>query len=363
MKNDSIIDFALSLSTGRIVDIRNAGRGKHCQCVCSKCGRPVMAKKGMIRRFHFSHIASEQSPAPCSGAPETALHKAAIQIVAGWKQISLPALEAVIVKCNSSGLQSELRGAIAGWVFWIESTRLPNRDDRSHDWIPDVILEGPKGELRVEIKVTHGISFTKQTKIDRDEIPTLEFDLSSCHATDGWNLSSLENRLLTDPTIVRWVYHPGYAALRERLECQLETEGVTGRPATSAPVSGHGALVFHPWFGLIPIDVNQRQVFTERNFKDSQQFDLRDGITLIVRRHALIPGSWLVNFYDSRSRRPRAGQYDTFLSDHLQALGYNSVYFGYPNTRILSRSPTITPILDFIALHGMPEHTEGIKND
>ncbi len=362
MKNDNIIDFALSESTGQIVDILEAERGKHCQCVCPKCRQPVIAKKGPIRQHHFSHFSQKQELAPCSGAQETGLHRAAIQIIAGWKHITLPALEVVVARHTSSAEKSRQTGSIPGEHFWIERSRQPDREGRSQEWVPDVVLEGPKGELRVEIKVTHGISVAKKALIDLDRIPTLEFDLSSLYAVGGWTLQSLENTLRTYPQIVRWVFHPGYAALRERLERQHKTGGVASSLSTPVPVWGDGKLVFHPWFGLIPADLNARKAFIEQHFQDPRRFGLKDQITMSVRRHASTCDAWLVSFYDSEAKVPRAGHFDALFSEHLREAGYGSVYFGYPNIRILSGSPSFQPILDFVAQHAANEDNQGANN-
>lgn len=363
MKSDNIIDFALSESTGQIVDILEAERGKQCQCVCPKCRRPVIAKKGPIRRHHFSHFSENIELAPCSGAQETGLHRAAIQIVAGWKHITLPALEVVVYRHTSSAEESRQTGSIPAEHFWIDRTRQPDREGRSQEWVPDVVLEGPKGELRVEVKVTHGISIAKKALIDRDRIPTLEFDLSSFYAAGSWTLQNLENALRNDPQIVRWVFHPGYAALRERLERQPKTGGVSSSLSKPAPIEGGGSLVFHPWFGLVPIDVSARKVFIEQHFQNPQIFGLKGQVVMSVRRHASVCDAWLISFYDSEAKVPRAGNFDALFSEHLREAGYGSVYFGYPNIRILSGSPSSQPILDFVAQHTAHEDNQGANND
>ncbi len=364
MKNDDIIDFALSESTGQIVDILEAERGKLCQCVCLKCRQPVIARKGPIRRPHFSHLSHGHEVAPCSGAQETGLHRAAIQIVAGWKHITLPALEVVVTRHTSSAEKSKQTGSIPGEHFWIESARQPDLEGRSQEWVPDVVLEGPKGELRVEIKVTHGISVAKKALIDRDQIPTIEFDLSSLHAAGSWTLQSLENTLRTDPQIVRWVFHPGHAALRERLEHQLKTRGAaTSSLTAAAPVWRGDKLVFHPWFGLIPADLDARRSFIGQGFQDPQIFELKDQVTISIRRHVSIFDSWLVSLYDSKAGVPRAGHFDALFSEHLRDANYGSVYFGYPNIRIVTGPPSIQPTLNFVAQHSANHDDQGASND
>lgn len=46
MKNDEGLDFALSRTTGRMVDITMVERGLACDCICPSCGATLQARKG-----------------------------------------------------------------------------------------------------------------------------------------------------------------------------------------------------------------------------------------------------------------------------------------------------------------------------
>lgn len=365
MKHEDILDFAISAISGRVVDIREVERGKNCNCLCPSCGRKVVTKKGPIRRHHFAHSPKDKALSPCSGGPETGLHRAAKQIIAAWSQLTLPELLFSMNVCDRFGRVTQISDAIPREHFRVDSSILPDVERCPGDWMPDVILKGPKGEVRIEIKVTNGISSDKKAKIDRDAIPTLEYDLSSFRATAGWTLASLEHALRTDPGIVSWVFHPDFAALRQRIELRArqygdsdspigrtkETIRTTPAPSSVASSAEWGNLVFHPWFGLIPADPEKRKAFIAMNFHEMHTFDLRGDVTIKIKKHAVLADSWLVSFYDSQNKKPRAGIYDSLFSEHLRDKALNSSYFGFPNIRAVYGTKTIEPMLEFVTQH------------
>lgn len=65
-------NIAFALKAGELVDVSNVERGLKCDCICAKCGTPLLARKGKIKKHHFAHYNSEE----CVGAFETTLHLA-----------------------------------------------------------------------------------------------------------------------------------------------------------------------------------------------------------------------------------------------------------------------------------------------
>jgi competence CoiA-like predicted nuclease len=100
MKNDEGLDFALSRTTGRMVDITMVERGLACDCICPSCGATLQARKGRKNRHHFSHYVAGSAAATCEGGRESALHAAARYIIAAWRQIELPALIVRMEACR-----------------------------------------------------------------------------------------------------------------------------------------------------------------------------------------------------------------------------------------------------------------------
>lgn len=336
MYNHDILDFAISEATGLIVDIRDVARGRSCRCVCPKCRRPLAARKGLRRRHHFSHLPADLQVHDCQGGPETGLHMAAKQIVAGWESVLLPALLYTATQRNRFGQEHEVSLSLPGEYFQIDFSVLPDGGDWSGDWRPDVVLHGSKGELRVEIKVSHGVGERKQLKVERDAIATIEYDLSALWAAESWNMATLEHALRTDVSLVRWVYHPEAIALREKVHAQLALQVADSANTliVESPVFGEGPMVYHPWLGLVPEDLERRMDFIAQNFTDPENLELPDAI-MRIRKHALLDDSWLVVFIDLPDKNPRAGQYDALFSAFLAERQLRSIYIGKTCTRIV----------------------------
>lgn len=351
-----LLDFAIDEKTGALVDIRQVESGMRCGCICPQCRRRLVARKGPRNRHHFSHHPKDQRICLCSGGAETGLHIAAKQIIARWPSLMAPALVHAEKGRARFGEEITVTQSIPGDFFPVERSVLPDETYWPGDWVPDVVLFGPKSELRIEIKVTHGISVQKQQKIERDGIQTLEYDLARLRNDQGWNLDSLEHALKTDPGIVRWAFHPQFADLKAKIHNELSRQiyESTDNLIKDAPVFGQGDLVFHPWFGLIPKDIKARQEFLNRDFAEPLEFPLQGGVTIKIRQHALLKDSWLVSFVDAEAPIPRAGVYDSLLSEHLVAEGYRSFYFGIGHMRIVRGANTISPILDFVQRYASP---------
>ena len=248
------------------------------------------------------------------------------------------------------GEEISVTQSIPGDFFPVERSVLPDETYWPGDWVPDVVLFGPKGELRIEIKVTHGISGQKQQKIERDAIQTLEYDLARLRNDQGWNLDSLEHALMTDSGIVRWAFHPQFADLKAKVQSELSRQiyESAGNVIKDAQVFGQGDLVFHPWFGLIPKDIKARQEFLNRDFAEPLEFPLQGGVTIKIRQHAVLKDSWLISFLDTEVTIPRAGVYDSLLSEHLLRMAIARSTLVLDICGLSEGQITISPILDFV---------------
>lgn len=356
MTHWDLLDFAINEKTGSLVDIRQVESGMRCGCICPQCRLRLVARKGTRNRHHFSHHPKDQRFSLCSGGAETGLHIAAKHIIARWESLMTPALCHSEEGISRFGEILTVTESIPGEFFTVERSVLPDDGYWPGDWVPDVVLFGPKGELRIEIKVTHGIPGEKLAKIERDAIHTLEFDLAKLRNEQGWNLESLEHTLKTDPSIVRWAFHPAHTELKAKVHNELSRQifESSANIIKNTAVFGHDDLVFHPWFGLIPKEIKSRQEFINRDFAEPLEFPLQGGVTIKIRQHALLKDSWLISFADSEAPIPRAGAYDSILSEHLIAEGYCSRYFGIGNMRIVRGAATISPILNFVQRYASP---------
>jgi hypothetical protein len=351
-----LLDFAIDEKSGALVDIRQVENGMRCGCVCPECKRKLVAKKGPRNRHHFAHLPKDQKSNFCSTGPETGLHKAAKTIISRWQSLMSPALFHSESGRARFGKEITVAKSSPGDFFPVDRSVLPDETYWPGDWVPDVVLYGPKGELRIEIKVSNGISHDKQLKIERDGILTLEYDVAKLRNDQGWNLTTLEHALKVDTSMIRWVFHPRMADLREEVKTQLAKqiyENASGL-IKDAPVFGESDLVFHPWFGLVPKELKSRQEFINQSFAEHLDFPLRGGTTVKISPHALLKDSCLISFVDTKAPIPRAGHYDSLLSGYLTERGYRSRYFGIGHMRIVRGKDPISLILEFVQRYASP---------
>lgn len=76
-------------SSGNPIHIDRSENGQSCDCVCYKCGKSLLAiqgKSGKSREWHFRHEVESN----CTGAPESALHKLAKQILQDSTSMVIP---------------------------------------------------------------------------------------------------------------------------------------------------------------------------------------------------------------------------------------------------------------------------------
>src|SRR5258708_19034427 len=69
---------AYGLRSGQLQFIGDVSRGLACDCVCAKCGKALIAKKGSVRRHHFAHL----EITGCRGSQESVLHRLAKELLA-----------------------------------------------------------------------------------------------------------------------------------------------------------------------------------------------------------------------------------------------------------------------------------------
>lgn len=348
MTNDEGLDFARSRRSGLMVDITMVERGLACDCVCDKCGATLQAKKGPKNRHHFAHHVDGQPRGTCDGGRESALHKAAIQIIADWKYIELPDY-----RVREGGFEELLPGGL------FQITRSEKPDARESRMLrtkgsahPDVILHSPDEEvIWCEVKVTHAVDEAKKAKLKKEGVPTLEFDLSRMHQSGGWTLDTLKRALREENGIRSWAFHPEGEKLRQSL--RKRREGIDAERLASkrlAEKSRHaevsepgsdpwaglnlqdcGDLVFHPAMGLIPKDPQKRLDFIARIYLPPKTYKL-DLAIAYLRVHPHWDSTCLVTFGPA-SKHGRTSEYDAALSEFARSENLTCSYFGIPDSR------------------------------
>lgn len=178
--------FALDMKTKVVRHINDVVSGLECNCICSECGERLIARKGKVREHHFAHAGSsvKDSNGGCQFG-ETLIHMLGKQIIKEAAYFFLP---------RQSYKDCNIRGDIQGkQKFFRENVRLhlqggrytviEEEVDKNLRFIPDIKIVSDRNigsgkQIWIEIKRTHGIEKAKKEYIIKNEIPTIEVDLS-----------------------------------------------------------------------------------------------------------------------------------------------------------------------------------------
>lgn len=87
-RNAHDIYFGIDQVTGKARHISEVVSGAKCGCICSACGKPLEARKGSVRKHHFSHISNYE----CMYASEVAIYKVVADILGDLRSLVLPSI-------------------------------------------------------------------------------------------------------------------------------------------------------------------------------------------------------------------------------------------------------------------------------
>lgn len=95
------LPFGLN-QNGELVHIKESLNGKGCNLVCPGCGvRLIAANNGTKMQPHYRH----DGGAECGIGFESAIHRAAKQLIEIQKEITVPGLEVKMGKVDSRGME------------------------------------------------------------------------------------------------------------------------------------------------------------------------------------------------------------------------------------------------------------------
>jgi len=147
---------------GQLTTIADTARGLACDCTCVSCGEPVIARKGRIRKHHFSHHSSKQS---CFIQRESLLHLYAKEVIRSHLGLQLPPMP---------GAAPESEDKTSWWDFERVDEEVPQQGFQ-----PDLVAYLRDGsQLFIEIAVTSFVGEDKLMRIKKTRISTVEIDLS-----------------------------------------------------------------------------------------------------------------------------------------------------------------------------------------
>jgi hypothetical protein len=177
--------------SGHVRHISEVESGLACGCACPSCGKLLIARKGSARVHHFGHQASFS----CAGAPETALHKLAKEIISEQRRLVVPEVTA--------RYRDEIKVFHPRQTVQFDKTVEEAR--HLNDFIPDLYAEREGRRLLVEIYVTHACDELKRAELRKNGIATIEIDLSRCPRNAS--RSAVEEAVF-EAAPRTWLFHP-----------------------------------------------------------------------------------------------------------------------------------------------------------
>jgi hypothetical protein len=190
----------------RLYEPLQVTKGIKCGCVCPGCGDALIAvhaPSGDVTP-HFRH----KSGSACATGYETALHKAAKQLIADKEQLWFPVVRAEHFEQDALGNPHELRDVlIPAGIDKLTAVR-------TEQWLsrlrPDILAIGSlQGEVLVEIAVTHKVDHEKRAKVNARGLAMVEFNLGDLRPL---NFSTLSEALFQPSNRAHWVHHPRIGA-------------------------------------------------------------------------------------------------------------------------------------------------------
>lgn len=181
-----------ALKDGQITSIADVESGLKCGCVCPACGEPLVAKKGSKMMHHFAHRAGTN----CEYGYRTSLHLAAKDILSKAKKMVIPA---VILRFPDSYKEETISKEME---ISLDHVELEQRFDNV---IPDVVAYSGDKYFFIEIFVTHQVDESKLSKLQNNNISTLEIDLSKLDRMIP--LEELKEILLQSNKAKKWIYN------------------------------------------------------------------------------------------------------------------------------------------------------------
>lgn len=185
---------------GKLIFIADVPRGLGCQCVCVRCGKTLVAKKGSVRRHHFAHFESTT----CHGAAESVLHSLAKELIAELHVFVVPPYDFVKQRKTKTGewVEHQTRVAKGGNVH-IQEVRVEKDEG---DFVPDIIIDSGSKSLIVEVAVTHKVARAKLRRIRSRNLPAIEIRLDPRDSL--LSRESLKSKLQQDFSSKVWLFHP-----------------------------------------------------------------------------------------------------------------------------------------------------------
>lgn len=212
-----LLPFATRVADSHLVSPDEVPRGAACNCLCPGCDRPVIARQGTEREWHFAHAKG----GACQQGYEVSVHEIAKQIIRQRCELLLPALDVGISANDAFGLRIEERMHVlnAKTVRLDECKTSQKRDEVTAD------VAGRVGdrEILVEITVFHRLMPEKLDRLIATGISSLQIDLSEFKVSQATR-AKIEVALFDNATNRRWLHHPRMEQARREAQAKLNAK-------------------------------------------------------------------------------------------------------------------------------------------
>ena len=201
---------------GKMLTVDKVTSGKACDCVCSHCKQPLIARKGKIMVHHFAHAPGSSA---CPAGMQTAVHRMAIQLIAEEATIQLP-----------DYTRQPTRKDLDKNTHYGEEIHIPGQqvdfDKVETEYSCDsyrVDATGFKTDrlLHIEVKVTHAVEYNKEKSFRQREESMIEIDLSGLSPESVLDISTFKQEVIHNKNNRKWLVFPKGEALYQKANQDL----------------------------------------------------------------------------------------------------------------------------------------------
>lgn len=200
METISVLQSFALAKDGEIVSIADVERGGACDCICPACKEALIAKKGDIRVWHFSHA----SGADCTGGAESALHLAAKRLIE--KKCGLMVPENRVSKFFQLPDGRSATEEVCVDAMWVDFTSV-SLEESLGSIKPDVIGQTGSTRYLIEVAVSHFVDYEKLVVIETLGLPALEISLNLLDR-ESWDWAALEEAVIHGTAAKAWLFQP-----------------------------------------------------------------------------------------------------------------------------------------------------------
>lgn len=207
------------LKDGRLFHVLDVPGKSACDCVCPGCGGALVAINAPGRQVieHFRHKAAVD----CQGGVETAIHRAAKQVLLQTLRTALPDVsEEIAVTASDGTVLSETLSLPSTVITAASGEEEPSLDG----YRPDVQFLVDDHRLNIEILVTHAVDAGKAAKVVASGQATMEIDLSHLTFREIHNMTTFTALVCEAVPHRQWIYSPRLERARERVRVRLNEQ-------------------------------------------------------------------------------------------------------------------------------------------